>query len=1015
MSSIKTEALTAHFYEWEKRGRGWYVFDKTIELEPEFIPFFPYVAPITKVVDESLRPTLFQKAASFIKDSLGDKGKQDHEETPYDYTNVDAFEYVSQEDLRGFSLSFSNEEKPLKSIDIERFLTMLSYSNSHICFEIFATSSTIRIQFVCRESDATHVESQIRAYFPSCHIQENTNTLDNIIDREKYYAIAELGLGEEFMRPILMADKFESDPLTGVYGILDNIGAGEQITLQFLFKGTMNPWAQSMYRSVTDSRGDSFFMNAPEMPKLTQEKISTPLFSVCIRVFGQGQTVDRAVSITQSVSNALIQNSKSGFNSLIPLSNEAYNETEHLYDIVLRQSHRIGMLLNAKELGTFVHYPVSVHSKKLKVDTHKTKVAPTIAWGHDFMLGKNTHGDFEGIVTLETMHRLKHMHVIGATGTGKSTLLQSCIVQDIHLGNGIAVLDPHGDLVESILAFIPENRYKDVVLIDPSDGEFPVGFNILNAHSDAEKEILASDLVAVFKRLSTSFGDQMYSVLANAILAFLESTEGGTLIDLRRFLIEKSFRDTFLKTVSDPSIVYYWQKEYPLLKSSSIGPILTRLDSFLRPKLIRNMVAQKKSLDFEQFMDTKKIVLIKLSQGLIGNENSYLLGTFFVSKIYQAAMARQAKSKDSRTNFFMYIDEFQNFITPSMSSILSGTRKYGLGCILAHQDMSQLQKYDTELANSVISNAGTRICFRVGDIDAKRFADGFQTFEAQDIQNLGLGEAICRIERPEYDFTMSTLQLKPIEDTKVHEIRNTVVAMSRNTYGTEKEVVEKSLEYLRDPIHETPPPKQKEKAPDITPEKENKDEIRETKIKQKTEVVEITDGKTKELLTKQKELSEHRYIQTYIKKMAEARGYKAEIEKPTANGGRVDVSLERNGKRIACEIGMTTTSQWELHNIQKCIASGYDLVVAIVKDMKTASQMLTEVSKLETSLQSKVKVLETESFIAYLDTEISKDMTTETRVKGYRVKVEYDTTETNHATKKDAITKIILSDKNREM
>src|ERR1019366_2388963 len=143
--------------------------------------------------------------------------------------------------------------------------------------------------------------------------------------------------------------------------------------------------------------------------------------------------------------------------------------------------------------------------------------------------------------------------------------------------------------------------------------------------------------------------------------------QGGTLVDLRRFLVEKSFRDAYLKSVHDPNVVYYWQKEFPLLKSGSIGPILTRLDTFLRPKLIRNMVAQKKGLDFENILDTRKILLVKLSQGLIGAENSFLLGTFFVSKMYQAAMARQAKSKEDRNDFFLYIDEFQNFITPSMS------------------------------------------------------------------------------------------------------------------------------------------------------------------------------------------------------------------------------------------------------------------------------------------------------------------------------------------------------------
>ena len=185
------------------------------------------------------------------------------------------------------------------------------------------------------------------------------------------------------------------------------------------------------------------------------------------------------------------------------------------------------------------------------------------------------------------------------------------------------------------------------------------------------------------------------------------------------------------------------------------------------------MGAQKKGLDFENIIDSGKILLVKLSQGLIGNENSYLLGTIIVSKIYQAAMARQAKLKENRNDFFLYIDEFQNFICPSMSGILSGARKYHLGLILAHQDMQQLQKNDSELASSVISNAGTRVCFRIGDMDAKKFEDGFTHFEAKDLQTLSTGEAIVRIDRPDNDFNLETIPLPPPDIVIAETVKNT--------------------------------------------------------------------------------------------------------------------------------------------------------------------------------------------------------------------------------------------------
>ena len=223
----------------------------------------------------------------------------------------------------------------------------------------------------------------------------------------------------------------------------------------------------------------------------------------------------------------------------------------------------------------------------------RTKAAPAVAFGHQLFLGENDHAGKTVRVTQSPEQRIQHTYLIGASGTGKSTLLLNMIVQDIRNGEGLAVLDPHGDLIDHILGHIPEERFDDVVLLDPSDEEYPVGFNILSAHSELERNLLASDLGSVFRRLSTSWGDQMTAVLGNAMLAFLESSEGGTLADLRRFLVESDYRSRFLTTVRDQEVAYYWRKEYPLLSGRPQGPILTRLDTFLRPKLIRHMVSQR--------------------------------------------------------------------------------------------------------------------------------------------------------------------------------------------------------------------------------------------------------------------------------------------------------------------------------------------------------------------------------------------------------------------------------------
>jgi GTPase SAR1 family protein len=297
------------------------------------------------------------------------------------------------------------------------------------------------------------------------------------------------------------------------------------------------------------------------------------------------------------------------------------------------------MILNSDELIGFVHLPSSaVRSSIFERQSTKTKAAPMIArHGNGLLLGNNDHAGQTVEVRLSPEQRTRHCHIIGASGTGKSTLLFNLIRQDIENGAGIAVLDPHGDLIDRILGIIPQSRIDDVVLVDPSDSEYSVGFNILSAHSDLEKNLLASDLVAVFQRLSTSWGDQMNSVLKNAILAFLESDRRGTLADLQQFLIEKEFRNDFLKSVRDTYVVNYWHKSFPLLSGTkSIGSILTRLDTFLAQKPIRYMVSQPENrLDFAHIMDSSKIFLAKLPEGLLGRENSHLLGSLLVSKFQQ--------------------------------------------------------------------------------------------------------------------------------------------------------------------------------------------------------------------------------------------------------------------------------------------------------------------------------------------------------------------------------------------
>lgn len=1026
MSLSILQELTSRFYQWESRCRGWLVYAAPVDLEPPFEPYYKVLTQPVAFNDDGRLPSIAQRLINVISSLVSNKEQpQQRELSPAKYEPKGYLDAFVISVPKGFAVSTE---------DSERLLLMISTCRNPVSFEIIATRETISLQFVCHEVDTRYIKNQVLAFLPDCTITDTSSELPAILTEELAACVIDHGLDEEVVRPIQKLDSFSGESLTGLLGVFEYLRDNERAIIQILFKGTDTPWAQSIIQSVTSADGRSFFLDAPDMPKLAQDKVSAPLFAVVVRAIGQADTLKDAWDITRNVSRIITQTTKSPTNCLIPLTNNDYPAQEHLDDVVYRRSRRVGMLLNALELATLVHVPsVTIATSKLTRNELKTKAAPSLPDGASLVLGVNTHLSKERTAAISQEQRLRHMHIVGATGTGKSTLLQNFMYQDLEAGRGFALLDPHGDLVESILERIPPKRLNDVIVIDPSNTEFPIAFNILMAHSEVERNVLSSDLVAIFRRLSTSWGDAMNSVFANGILAFLESTKGGTLMDLRRFFVEKPFRDEFLETVSDPSIHYYWKKEYPLLKSNSIGPILTRMDSFLRPRIIRNMVAQKTSLDFAGIMNRQKILLVKLPQGLIGTENSYLLGSIIVSKIYQTAMARQAMEVSERKDYYLYVDEFQHFITPSMTHILSGARKYRLGLVLAHQDMRQLVKEDTELSDAIMSNAGTRICFRVGDTDAKRFENGFSFFNEQDLQNLSTGQAICRVERPENDFNLLVRQLTIQGNLRM---RDEVIKHSNATYGTPRTEVEKLLDPLlneprytedivqNEPIEEVILPKQepvttekvvivREQAP-VLESTDKKDESVSVPL-----ISEEEKAKTKERLVHQKEVSRHRYLQTLIKKMAESRGYKAQIEQPTPDGqGRVDVLLDRNGKRIACEIGVTTSKTWEAHNIEKCLAAGYDIAVAIANDERAKALMQVKVDEtIDKANLSRVYVMEASELFHYLDTEIAKDSKVNTKFKGYRVKVEYENVSKEDMKKKqDSIAKLVIdSTKNKEI
>lgn len=990
-----SEYLTYQTNLWDLRTRGIYCFDYPVELEPPFIPFF-WQLPSQLTIDDSKRPTLASKIIDRIKGKkpliIGQEGEI------LDYSEFEPYPDNCNSDLTCLQLTL--EQNRMFNVDsILGFLSMVLATNYSISFEVYRKGGAISFQFTCRREDVFIVESAINTHFPSVQIHTNQEGLELFVLGKNTY-VAECFLSEESSRPIRIFEKGQIDPMISIFGILDAIKCEGSFGIQIVFKGNCNAWSNSIRRSVTLPDGTSFYRNEPLAPKMALEKTKGPLFSVGIRVFSQENSPNHLHHILSS----LITVSDGPFNRLTVDDFDSDRFDNVMEDIYLRTSHRLGMILSLYELATFVHLPLpGIQFKSTERSTLVLPV-PNIALQKDYILGENHYLKTTSYVTINIPDRLKHMHVLGATGTGKSSFLAHLIMEDQRLGYGSALFDPHGDLVDLCISNMSEEDFERVVLIDPSDDEFVISLNLLHANTEYEKEVLTSDIVSAFRRNSTSWGDQMNTVLSNAILALLENDKPASMQDIRRFLIESKYRGERLLTCSDPSLKYYWSHEYPLLKTNSIGPILTRLDSFLRPKTIRYMVSQADGIDFREIIDSGKTLFVKLPVGLIGRENSYLLGSLILSKLHLAALSRQ--STFERKPYFVHLDEFHHFITPSVTEMLSGVRKYQMGLVLAHQDITQLEK-DRDILEGVFSNCYTRICFRVGERDAKKLVPEFDRVETTDLQNLGRGQAIVKIEQPHYTTTMNANYVPEADrDLRIAKL-DLVRTIARKRYAKPRAEVERIIAAFLNSNVEI---EARRTVEEIQNTKHPERIHEEKEVQNRVEVPVIKESKD---IDEKKAVSTHRYLQELIKRFAENHGFKVTLEAPI-QGGQIDVLLERENLKIAVEVSITTDAVWEVHNIKKCVQAGFSKVISVSGDPKQLKQV--EALWKEESMQADVEFLTPDKlFLEFQKYQIEDTNHENGKLeKGYRVKVSYKgQSETIAKYTKDSIAQILLKSINK--
>jgi len=416
------------------------------------------------------------------------------------------------------------------------------------------------------------------------------------------------------------------------------------------------------------------------------------------------------------------------------------------------------------------------------------------------------------IFGIKTDDRRRHMYVIGKTGTGKSTLLKNMMISDIIAGHGVGIIDPHGEFAESILSYVPKSRIDDIVYFNPADMDFPIAFNIVENVSADQRHLVASGLIGIFKKLwADSWGPRLEYVLRNTILALLESPD-STLLGIMRMLSDKDYRKSVVDHVTDPVIKAFWTEEYAKYSSKfeveAVAPIQNKVGQFLTNPLIRNIVGQKRSsINIRNIIDSQKILIVNVSKGRIGEDTAKLLGAMIITKIQQAAMSRIDIPEDQRKDFFLYIDEFQNFATESFADILSEARKYRLSLILAHQYINQLEE---EVRDAVMGNMGTLIAFRVGAEDAEFLEKEFSPeIDAQDLVNIPNHKIYLKLMIDGVTSRAFSADTLPPFLPEEYDYEDDILRVSREKYSTKKKLVEGEISDWSQPVESDDKPKVK--------------------------------------------------------------------------------------------------------------------------------------------------------------------------------------------------------------
>lgn len=678
-----------------------------------------------------------------------------------------------------------------------------------LTFEIVARPQDIRFYVGVPKKLQDMVEKQINGAYPDAQIKEVEDY--NIFENEGKVAFSGFTLKKESFKPIKTYKDFALDPLSTFTSTLGKMQEGEAAALQIVIANAGDSWKKEGRTYVSDKKKQESnpetakYSTDPKELEAIDQKITKPGFNVHIRVVVTSSTKEAAEAHLSNIEGAFTQFS-SPYNEFTK-EDQKFFKSMLMVDFIYRHLPLFtkGTVLTTEEIATLFHFPnKSVESPFINWLAARTAPAPANTPTEGLYIGKSLFRGQERPVYIGKDDRRRHMYIIGKTGVGKSEFLKDMIMQDIRNGEGVAVVDPHGDLIEDILALIPPQRAEDVILFDPSDLDRPMGLNMLEADTEDQKHFVTSSIINLMYKLydpqkTGIIGPRFEHSVRNAMLTVM-AEKGNTFVEVVRALTDMSFVQELLPKVDDPMVRRYWTDQIAQTsdfhKSETLDYIVSKFGRFVTNKMMRNIIGQSESaFNFRKVMDEQKILLISLNKGRIGEENSSFLGLILVPKLLVAAMSRQDIPQDQRKDFFLYVDEFQNFATPDFAQILSEARKYRLNLIVANQFIGQIEE---DVKNAIFGNVGTICSFRVGVTDANYLQHEFQpTFNEGDLINVERYHAYVRTLIGGDPTTPFSLDLtRDIEEDKRRanpRVAELIKELSRLKYGRARDLVDQEI------------------------------------------------------------------------------------------------------------------------------------------------------------------------------------------------------------------------------